>query len=56
MAEKMICTSCNVNLLGDDRFVKFLCPTCGKEMIHRCSKCKRLSTEYVCKSCGFVGP
>jgi len=56
MAEKMICNSCGVNLLGDDNFVQFKCPECGKETIFRCSKCRRLSNEYICSKCGFVGP
>jgi len=53
MAEKMLCTSCGVKLLGDSRFVEFLCPSCGKETIFRCSRCKTLSNGYKCK-CGFV--
>jgi len=56
MPEKMICTICGVDLLGDQNFVQFKCPSCGKETIFRCSRCKRLSNEYTCKKCGFVGP
>jgi len=56
MTEKMLCTSCGADLLGDQNFVQFKCPSCGEEKIFRCSRCKRLSNEYTCKKCGFVGP
>ena len=56
MAEELKCTSCGVSLLGDDKFVKFKCPNCLKAYIYRCSRCKRLSNEYECPKCGFVGP
>ncbi len=56
MAEKMKCSSCGISLLGDKNFVQFKCPSCDKEMIFRCSKCKILSNEYTCKKCGFIGP
>ncbi|MCX6821383.1 MAG: zinc finger domain-containing protein [Candidatus Aenigmarchaeota archaeon] len=52
----MKCTSCGLNLLGDDRYVRFKCPKCAKVEIFRCSQCKRLSNEYLCPSCGFKGP
>ncbi|MCD6226365.1 MAG: DUF1610 domain-containing protein [Candidatus Aenigmarchaeota archaeon] len=52
----MKCTSCDINLLGDDKFVRFMCPNCGKEEIFRCSRCRIFSNPYVCKKCGFQGP
>jgi len=33
----------------------FKCPSCGKEIIARCEKCKKLNVKYKCK-CGFIGP
>ncbi len=53
---EMKCTSCGMNLSGDDRFVRFKCPNCLKVEIFRCSRCKRLSVEYLCPNCGFKGP
>ncbi|HDH91518.1 MAG TPA: DUF1610 domain-containing protein [Candidatus Aenigmarchaeota archaeon] len=53
---KLICNSCNVNVLGKKGFVRFYCPNCGKELIVRCRTCKALSNEYKCKNCGFIGP
>jgi hypothetical protein len=52
----MKCTSCGLSLLADDDFVTFKCPNCGKVEIYRCSRCRRLSNEYVCPKCGFKGP
>jgi hypothetical protein len=35
--------------------VSFKCPSCGKENIDRCLKCKKLVVGYKCQ-CGFEGP
>ncbi len=50
------CTTCNRNIVSDNDFVKFDCPSCLKAEIIRCKNCKNLSNEYVCPKCGFVGP
>lgn len=50
------CSTCNINLVGQEDFVKFDCPECGKCLIIRCSQCKRLSNAYKCEKCGFEGP
>lgn len=52
----MVCASCGTNLLGDEKFVQFKCPSCDKAEIFRCSKCKRLSNTYTCPNCEFEGP
>ncbi|MEM4601364.1 MAG: zinc finger domain-containing protein, partial [Desulfurococcaceae archaeon] len=36
--------------------VEFPCPSCGKSIIRRCKKCRKLAVEYTCPSCGFKGP
>ena len=52
----MNCVSCGTHVKAREGFVKFECPNCTSEIIVRCSKCKALGNEYVCKKCGFVGP
>lgn len=42
--------------MGQDRFVKFNCPSCGEPEIVRCYPCKMNANEYVCKKCKFIGP
>jgi hypothetical protein len=48
------CTSCNTEVTDD--FTKFKCPSCGKEDIIRCNRCKSISKQYKCPNCGFIGP
>ena len=50
------CTTCNVDVLTKENFVKFACPNCGEVEIVRCFTCKNLSNKYICKSCQFTGP
>lgn len=50
------CTSCDMNVISEDGFSKFMCPECGKAMIIRCKKCRNLSNIYKCPECGFEGP
>ena len=50
------CSSCGVNLVGQEDFVKFDCPKCGETIIIRCKQCKQLSNSYKCEKCGFEGP
>jgi predicted RNA-binding Zn-ribbon protein involved in translation (DUF1610 family) len=50
------CTSCNINVISEQDWVKFPCPNCGEEIIVRCSRCRRLGVRYKCKKCGFEGP
>ncbi|HIJ98661.1 TPA: DUF1610 domain-containing protein [archaeon] len=49
------CTSCGTELRADTSSVELICPSCGKNKIGRCGRCKKLSREYTCE-CGFVGP
>ena len=53
-AEK--CDACNVSLVNDTGAVKFPCPNCGKSVITRCSKCRKIVAKYRCPLCGFEGP
>ncbi|MFQ6055571.1 MAG: zinc finger domain-containing protein [Methanosarcinales archaeon] len=53
---KLICSTCGINVTGQEDFVKFDCPECGETVIIRCRKCKKLSNKYVCEKCGFEGP
>lgn len=48
----MECVSCKKQA---SNMIKLPCPKCKKEIL-RCSKCRSLSIEYKCPSCGFVGP
>ena len=50
------CTTCGVNLVGQDKFVKFKCPACGEAVIIRCYQCKANANEYECEKCNFIGP
>ena len=51
---KALCVSCKeeISSLG----VIFKCPKCGKQDIPRCTKCRQLSSVYVCTHCNFTGP
>lgn len=52
----MQCTSCGVKIGSSGSWVEFACPSCTKERIVRCSRCKKIVNSYKCKSCEFVGP
>ena len=52
----MKCTTCGANLDAEEIKVEFPCPNCGESTIGRCQRCKKLSREYACPKCGFVGP
>ncbi|MEM0198929.1 MAG: zinc finger domain-containing protein [Desulfurococcaceae archaeon] len=51
-----ICSSCKRPFKPGDYGVEFTCPNCGKSVIRRCKRCRKLSVEYVCPNCGFRGP
>jgi len=50
------CDACNVSIVNDTGAVKFPCPNCGKSVITRCSKCRKIVAKYRCPLCGFEGP
>ncbi|RLJ02838.1 MAG: RNA-binding protein [Candidatus Aenigmatarchaeota archaeon] len=53
---EIVCSTCGVNLISEDDFVRFECPNCGETEIIRCKKCRRVKNHYKCEKCGFVGP
>ena len=48
------CTGCNKEVTTN--YTQFKCPSCGKNKIIRCNRCKATSKTYRCKECGFIGP
>jgi len=52
----MKCTSCGKNVETEQNWVEFDCPSCTKQRIIRCEKCKMLENNYSCAKCGFTGP
>ncbi len=55
MEKEKNCTSCGIRLIGKG-VAYFPCPMCGEKEIGRCVTCRDQSVEYVCGSCGFIGP
>lgn len=51
-----VCSSCNRLIHPRERAVSFYCPNCGRMLIWRCYKCRKLSVKYKCPACGFEGP
>jgi len=51
-----VCSSCNKAIDPRERAVKFYCPDCGKVLIWRCERCRKLARNYKCENCGFEGP
>ncbi|OGS48181.1 MAG: RNA-binding protein [Euryarchaeota archaeon RBG_16_68_13] len=49
------CTSCGA-VLSEKGSTSFLCPSCGKGAIGRCTRCRDQSVLYRCPTCGFEGP
>ncbi|MFH1445349.1 MAG: zinc finger domain-containing protein [Nanoarchaeota archaeon] len=52
----MKCNSCGKRVEAEAFWVEFACPSCGKEKIIRCEKCKKQGNQYKCSKCGFTGP
>ncbi|MEM1628324.1 MAG: zinc finger domain-containing protein [Desulfurococcaceae archaeon] len=55
-ASPPICSSCQKLITPNEYGVEFPCPNCGKTIIRRCKRCRKLSVEYNCPACGFKGP
>ena len=51
-----VCNSCKADISIVPKSVEFSCPNCGNIKIIRCGKCRKISAEYKCEECGFVGP
>ncbi len=54
--DKKYCISCKKDIANDTGSVLFMCPSCGKFEIVRCSHCRSIVAQYKCPECGFVGP
>jgi len=52
----MKCSSCGTNIENQQNWVEFACPSCSKNKIVRCERCRKLNNEYECGSCKFKGP
>lgn len=52
----MVCSSCHRIMAPHEPGVSFVCPNCGRGVIKRCNKCRKLSIHYICPVCGFRGP
>lgn len=50
------CTTCKTTLTNNKGSTIFKCPSCGKQEIIRCSKCRETVAKYKCPECGFEGP
>jgi len=50
------CISCGKKVETESSWIEFDCPSCGKEKVTRCEKCRRLANIYKCPECGFEGP
>ncbi len=50
------CSSCGRLISPTERGVAFYCPNCGRVLIWRCNKCRKLTIKYKCPNCGFEGP
>jgi len=51
-----ICNWCHKPIIPKEKSVNFPCPNCGKVIIWRCGKCRKMGQPYVCPACGFKGP
>jgi len=50
------CTSCNTNVIADEGYAEFKCPSCNSTVIIRCKTCRKNVVPYRCEKCGFEGP
>ena len=56
MAEtEQTCNSCKRKITNTKGTVVFNCPSCKKEKIVRCGKCREIAAGYKC-NCKFEGP
>jgi predicted RNA-binding Zn-ribbon protein involved in translation (DUF1610 family) len=49
-------TTTNWPLAPRERGVAFPCPNCGKTIIVRSARSRKLGVPYRCPECGFEGP
>lgn len=50
------CSSCGTNLISEEGWVQFDCPSCAGQKVVRCKMCRKGKKAYSCKACGFKGP
>ncbi len=55
MAEETVCSTCKRSI-SNLRAASFMCPSCGKGEIIRCSSCRANAVAYECAQCNFRGP
>lgn len=55
-AKEMLCSSCGKRIEAEDFWVEFPCPSCAKNQVIRCEKCKTMENPYTCTGCKFSGP
>ncbi|MBS3163335.1 RNA-binding protein [Candidatus Woesearchaeota archaeon] len=56
MEKELKCNSCKEDIRVDTGSTAFKCPSCSKEIIARCNRCRKTAVRYKCLSCGFSGP
>ncbi|MBM1154617.1 DUF1610 domain-containing protein [archaeon] len=54
--EPVRCSWCGKIIWPGESWVKFPCPNCGRVLIIRCERCRKLVRPYKCVHCGFMGP
>ncbi|MDO8656008.1 MAG: zinc finger domain-containing protein [Nanoarchaeota archaeon] len=50
------CISCKKKVVNDQGHTKFLCPSCSKYELVRCTNCRAKAAKYSCPACNFTGP
>lgn len=52
----MKCKTCGTDLISEEKFTSFQCPSCGEIQIVRCKSCRVRKIPYKCDKCEFTGP
>ncbi|MBI3033582.1 RNA-binding protein [Candidatus Woesearchaeota archaeon] len=52
----IICLSCKKRIANIRGSARFMCPSCSKYEIIRCTSCRAMATRYKCPECQFSGP
>ncbi|MBI2133557.1 RNA-binding protein [Candidatus Woesearchaeota archaeon] len=54
--EEIHCLSCKRRVTNVKGTTRFICPSCGKYEIVRCTSCRETAIRYICPECRFSGP